>query len=94
MVRHIYYYGILLAELVNDGIHDAVVIEYSVVIVGEDGTLLVAEFRPALLVSVLVESLLHLRTACSVVHVLSFQMEDDELRLVLALVFQLLVVTE
>ena len=53
VVGHVDHDGILLGKKLHDSCHDAVVVEYCVVVVGQDGSLLVVELRPEGCIAVL-----------------------------------------
>ena len=79
VVGHVDHDGILLGKKLHDSCHDAVVVEYCVVVVGQDGPLLVVELRPEGRIAVLGELLAVGGEAVTLGDMLNKEVDDGEI---------------
>ena len=78
VVGHVDHDGVLVLKLAHDGVHHRVVVDHGVVVVGHDAALAVVEVGAALLVGLGAKHAAVVGAAGAVVHVLAYEVEDDE----------------
>ena len=93
MVGYVYHDGILVLKLLHNLRNDRVVIQNGVVVVGKCLSLAGVEVRLKLLVVVALKVLAVLRRALAILHVLTEEVEDNEV-VVAVLVLKLLIVAQ
>ena len=91
VVRRIEHDSLLLLKTADNLIHDGIVIKQGVIVISQPLALFGIEFRTIIVVAS--PAHFRFRTTGAVVHVLSFQMEDDEV-VVGILGFQPIIVTQ